>query len=175
MQLQEVSESPFALRFISFLIFGLMWGASQRLAHSFSPFLLSDSYLSVTWNLTVGWVSGALTLHRWLLSDPETGPELRSTEVSKVWPYCHNRGYSRALLFPFLSLSLSHFLTLVSVKSCTISQNGDRWKKREKSQRKLTVSQMTEVNSFFIRKRGPNHKEDVEWVSPSQPGEELIS
>ncbi len=34
---------------------------------------------------------------------------------------------------------------------------------------------MTEVNSCFIRKCGPNHEVDVERVSSSQPGEELIS
>lgn len=47
--------------------------------------------------------------------------------------------------------------------------------KKEKSRRKLTAGQMTEDNSCFIRKCGPNHKEDVERVSASQPGEELIS
>lgn len=39
----------------------------------------------------------------------------------------------------------------------------------------MTVSLKTEVNSCFIRNRGPNHKKDVERVSPSQAPEELIS
>lgn len=75
------------------------------------------------------------------------------------------------LSYSHFSLSLSHVLTLESVIPCTISQNGDRWKEIEKSQRKLTV----EVNSCLIRKRGPNPKEDVERESPPQAGEELIS
>lgn len=51
----------------------------------------------------------------------------------------------------------------------------DRKKEREKSRRKLTVNQKTEVKYRFIRKRGLNHKKDVECVSPSQAGEEIIS
>lgn len=114
------TKSPFALHLISFLIFCLMRGVSKRLAHSFSLFLPSDSYLSVIRSFTVDWVSGALTPNRWLLSDPEF---LEDRSFQKVCPGCHNQGYSQALLNPSLSLSLS----LSHTGECQILRFPEQW------------------------------------------------
>lgn len=121
----SLEKSPFVLHLISFLIFCPMWGVSQRLAHSISLLLPSDSYLSVRrkpqGGLSVRCIDtaqvAALGSGEWAwLSEAQKFPKFGRTVITK------------AILRLSLSLclSFSHFLPLVSVKSCTISQNSDR-------------------------------------------------
>lgn len=56
------------------------------------------------------------------VSEAQTFPKFIRTVISEaILRHSHSH----------FSLSVSHFRTLVSVKSCTISKNGDRWKERE--------------------------------------------